>query len=100
MACRRAAARSASLAMERFTSKTIAEFWQMIGRGTRLLEKNKIKAWCPEKDVFQVIDCWDNFDYFKLTPKGKEPKPQIPLWERWSSTATEISSSRKISGSG
>ncbi|HBA83503.1 MAG TPA: restriction endonuclease subunit R [Verrucomicrobia bacterium] len=55
------------------------KFWQMIGRGTRLLEKNKIKAWCPEKDVFQVIDCWDNFDYFKLTPKGKEPKPQIPL---------------------
>lgn len=55
------------------------KFWQMIGRGTRLLEKNKIKAWCPKKDVFQVIDCWDNFDYFRLTPKGKEPKPQIPL---------------------
>jgi type I restriction enzyme R subunit len=55
------------------------KFWQMIGRGTRLLESNKIKPWCPEKDVFQIIDCWDNFDYFKLTPKGKEPKPQIPL---------------------
>jgi type I restriction enzyme R subunit len=55
------------------------KFWQMIGRGTRLLEKNKLKAWCPEKDVFQIIDCWDNFDYFKLTPEGKEPKPQIPL---------------------
>lgn len=55
------------------------KFWQMIGRGTRLLENNKIKAWCPEKEVFRVIDCWDNFDYFKLTPKGKEPKPQIPL---------------------
>jgi type I restriction enzyme, R subunit len=23
------------------------KFWQMIGRGTRLLEKHKIKAWCP-----------------------------------------------------
>jgi type I restriction enzyme R subunit len=55
------------------------KFWQMIGRGTRLLEANKIKPWCPEKDVFQIIDCWDNFDYFTLTPKGKEPKPQIPL---------------------
>jgi type I restriction enzyme R subunit len=55
------------------------KFWQMIGRGTRLLESNKIKSWCPEKDVFQIIDCWDNFDYFKLTPKGKELKPQIPL---------------------
>ncbi|MCW3094719.1 MAG: type restriction enzyme EcoKI subunit [Chthonomonadaceae bacterium] len=55
------------------------KFWQMIGRGTRLLENNKVKPWCPEKDVFQVIDCWDNFDYFKLIPRGKEPKPQIPL---------------------
>jgi len=55
------------------------KFWQMIGRGTRLLESNKIKAWCPDKDVFQIIDCWDNFDYFKVTPQGKEPKPQIPL---------------------
>lgn len=55
------------------------KFWQMIGRGTRLLESDKMKPWCPEKGVFQIIDCWDNFDYFKLTPKGKEPKPQIPL---------------------
>ena len=55
------------------------KFWQMIGRGTRLLESSKLKAWCPEKDVFQIIDCWDNFDYFKLTPGGKEAKPQIPL---------------------
>lgn len=55
------------------------KFWQMIGRGTRLLESNKIKPWCPEKDVFQIIDFWDNFDYFKLTPMGKVPKPQIPL---------------------
>lgn len=55
------------------------KFWQMIGRGTRLLEKNKIKPWCPIKDAFQIIDCWDNFDYFKLTPKGKEAKPQTPL---------------------
>jgi type I restriction enzyme R subunit len=55
------------------------KFWQMIGRGTRLLEANKLKAWCPEKEVFQIIDCWDNFDYFKLTPKGREAPPQIPL---------------------
>jgi type I restriction enzyme R subunit len=55
------------------------KFWQMIGRGTRLLEEKKIKAWCPEKDTFKIIDCWDNFDYFMLEPKGKEPKPQIPL---------------------
>jgi type I restriction enzyme, R subunit len=55
------------------------KFWQMIGRGTRLLEPAKIKPWCPEKDVFLIMDCWDNFEYFKLNPKGKELKGQIPL---------------------
>lgn len=54
-------------------------FWQMIGRGTRLLEKDKLKPWCLEKDSFLILDCWDNFEYFKLNPKGKEIKPQIPL---------------------
>ncbi len=55
------------------------KFWQMIGRGTRLLEAKKIKPWCTEKDVFLILDCWDNFEYFKLQPKGKELKQQIPL---------------------
>jgi len=55
------------------------KFWQMIGRGTRLLETSKPKPWCTEKDVFLVLDCWDNFEYFKLQPKGKELKPQLPL---------------------
>jgi type I restriction enzyme R subunit len=55
------------------------KFWQMIGRGTRLLEPTAMKAWCVEKDVFLVLDCWDNFEYFKLHPKGKELKSQVPL---------------------
>ncbi|MCB1581452.1 MAG: DEAD/DEAH box helicase family protein [Xanthomonadales bacterium] len=55
------------------------KFWQMIGRGTRLLEPKKIKPWCIEKDVFLIIDCWDNFEYFKIQPKGKELKPQVPI---------------------
>ena len=55
------------------------KFWQMIGRGTRLLETNKPKPWCIEKDVFLILDCWDNFEHFKLQPKGKELKPQLPL---------------------
>jgi len=55
------------------------KFWQMIGRGTRLLEANKPKPWCTEKDMFLILDCWDNFEYFKLQPKGKEIKPQLPL---------------------
>ena len=40
------------------------KFWQMIGRGTRLLEAEKIKPWCTEKDSFLILDCWDNFEYF------------------------------------
>ena len=55
------------------------KFWQMIGRGTRLLESEKMKPWCTKKDEFLILDCWDNFEYFKLNPKGKELKPQIPL---------------------
>lgn len=55
------------------------KFWQMIGRGTRLLESEKIKTWCTEKNEFLILDCWDNFEYFKLNPRGKELKPQIPL---------------------
>ncbi|WLI89244.1 DEAD/DEAH box helicase family protein [Massilia sp. R2A-15] len=55
------------------------KFWQMVGRGTRLLETNKPKPWCIEKDVFLILDCWDNFEYFKLNPKGKQLKPQLPL---------------------
>ncbi|MEM1307935.1 MAG: DEAD/DEAH box helicase family protein [Cyanobacteria bacterium P01_H01_bin.153] len=55
------------------------KFWQMIGRGTRLLEARKPKPWCPAKEVFLILDCWDNFEYFKLQPKGKELKPQLPL---------------------
>lgn len=55
------------------------KFWQMIGRGTRLLEPQKIKPWCTQKDNFLILDCWDNFEYFKLNPRGKELKGQIPL---------------------
>ena len=55
------------------------KFWQMVGRGTRLLEASKPKPWCIDKDVFLILDCWDNFEYFKLNPKGKELKPQLPL---------------------
>ena len=55
------------------------KFWQMIGRGTRVLDPDNIKPWCPEKDKFLIIDCWENFEYFKMTPKGKESKGIRPL---------------------
>ena len=55
------------------------KFWQMIGRGTRVLDPNDRRSWCHEKDKFLIIDCWDNFEYFKLNPKGKEIKSQTAL---------------------
>jgi type I restriction enzyme R subunit len=55
------------------------KFWQMIGRGTRVLNPHDRKSWCHEKDKFQIIDCWDNFEYFKMNPKGKETKSQLAL---------------------
>ena len=64
------------------------KFWQMIGRGTRLLESSKPKPWCPEKDVFLILDCWDNFEYFKLNPKGKELKPQFRCRCGWLACAS------------
>lgn len=57
------------------------KFWQMIGRGTRILETDPAqrKLWCPEKDRFLVIDCWGNFEYFQMHPRGREPGLQIPM---------------------
>lgn len=60
-------------------------FWQMIGRGTRLLEEKKIRPWCVEKDIFLILDCWDNFEYFKIEPKGKNQPLQVPLPVRFTS---------------
>ncbi|MCP4266388.1 MAG: DEAD/DEAH box helicase family protein [Candidatus Brocadiaceae bacterium] len=55
------------------------KFWQMIGRGTRVLDPNKIKPWCSEKDKFLIIDCWENFEYFRMTPRGREQQGTRPL---------------------
>lgn len=60
------------------------KFWQMIGRGTRVLDDvaAKRKPWCQSKDKFLIIDCWDNFEFFKLKPQGKEPNAQTPATVR------------------
>jgi len=57
------------------------KFWQMIGRGTRVLDTNTSnhKSWCQEKDKFIIIDCWNNFTFFKMNPPGREPHQQVPL---------------------
>ena len=56
------------------------KFWQMIGRGTRLLEPEKIKPWCTQKDSFSYS--WivgTTLNISNSIPRGKELKPQIPL---------------------
>jgi len=55
------------------------KFWQMIGRGTRVLLDDPVqrKPWCPEKDRFLIIDCWGNFDYFDMHPAGREPQVAV-----------------------
>jgi len=56
------------------------KFWQMIGRGTRLLDPQNRKPWCTAKADFLILDCWDNFEYFGENPTGKEPSPApLPL---------------------
>jgi type I restriction enzyme, R subunit len=57
------------------------KFWQMIGRGTRLLEADtlKRKPWCQEKEYFLIIDHWNNFEYFNLNPDGYIPEPSEAL---------------------
>jgi type I restriction enzyme R subunit len=44
-----------------------------------LLEPKKIKPWCKKKDVFLIMDCWNNFEYFQMNPKGREDKPTKPM---------------------
>jgi type I restriction enzyme R subunit len=63
---------------------SFTKFWQMIGRGTRVLDDNlqKRKPWCIQKDKFLIIDCWNNFEYFNIDPKGKEPGAQTPITVR------------------
>ncbi|KKP37108.1 MAG: Type I restriction-modification system, restriction subunit R [Candidatus Peregrinibacteria bacterium GW2011_GWA2_33_10] len=65
------------------------KFWQMIGRGTRLLEPTKMKPWCKEKDKFLIMDCWNNFEYFQMNPEGKVDKPSKPITVRLFETKLE-----------
>ncbi|MCK5828029.1 DEAD/DEAH box helicase family protein, partial [Candidatus Bipolaricaulota bacterium] len=55
------------------------KFWQMIGRGTRVLLEDEAqrKPWCPEKNRFLIIDCWGNFEWHKMHPAGREPNVAV-----------------------
>jgi len=57
------------------------KFWQMIGRGTRVLEEDPAarKQWCREKDRFLIIDCGENFEHFNENPTASTDKATIPM---------------------
>ncbi|MDE2028350.1 MAG: DEAD/DEAH box helicase family protein, partial [Candidatus Omnitrophica bacterium] len=58
------------------------KFWQMIGRGTRTLDKNNMKPWCPHKENFLIIDHWNNFEYFGQKPEGEAPAVEDAITSR------------------
>lgn len=50
------------------------KFWQMIGRGTRRCDN--LFGEGKDKEQFVIFDCYKNFEFFEMNPKGYEPKPQ------------------------
>jgi type I restriction enzyme R subunit len=52
------------------------KFWQMIGRGTR---RHPHALSGEEKTEFLIIDHWDNFAFFQLTPEGRAGSAPEPL---------------------
>ncbi len=59
-------------------SKT--KFWQMIGRGTRLCEN--LLGIDEDKDKFLIFDFCNNFEFFRMNPKGFEGNVGQTLSER------------------
>ena len=50
------------------------KFWQMIGRGTRRCDN--LFGDGRDKEEFVIFDCYKNFEFFEMNPKGFVPKPQ------------------------
>jgi type I restriction enzyme R subunit len=57
------------------------KFWQMIGRGTRIVDDHSEREWCPTgaKDSFRVLDFWENFERFQINPEGSTPSQATPV---------------------
>lgn len=50
------------------------KFWQMIGRGTRRCDN--LFGDGIDKTEFAIFDCYKNFEFFEMNPKGFVPRPQ------------------------
>ena len=55
------------------------KFWQMIGRGTRKCDN--LFGDGRDKDEFVIFDCYKNFEFFEMNPKGFVPRPQKTLMQ-------------------
>jgi len=68
--------------------KSVAKFWQMIGRGTRL--SPDLFAPGEDKKYFQIFDFCENFEYFNEFPEGIIPTVPKPLSQQLFETKLEI----------
>jgi type I restriction enzyme R subunit len=67
-------------------SKT--KFWQMIGRGTRLCRD--LFGPGRDKEIFQIFDFCQNFEFFNQNPDRAEPQGGLPLSARLFNTRVAI----------
>ncbi|MEI6535239.1 MAG: DEAD/DEAH box helicase family protein, partial [Verrucomicrobiaceae bacterium] len=67
-------------------SKT--KFWQMIGRGTRL--RRDLFGPGRDKEIFQIFDFCQNFEFFNQNPDRAEPQGGLPLSARLFNTRVAI----------
>lgn len=65
-----------------------AKFWQMIGRGTRLCRD--LFGPGQDKESFLIFDFCGNFEFFRVSPRGKEVKQAMGLTERIFNTKLEL----------
>ncbi len=68
--------------------KSVAKFWQMIGRGTRLCPD--LFAPGEDKKHFQIFDFCENFEYFNEFPEGIVPTVPKSLSQQLFETKLEI----------
>lgn len=65
-----------------------SKFWQMIGRGTRLCED--LYGGGQDKEGFLIFDYCNNFDFFRMNPKGMDSAIGASLTEKIFNTKLEI----------
>lgn len=59
---------------------SFTKFWQMIGRGTRVLPAPQLRRpWCTDKERFLILDCWGSFERFQVQPAGRLPAAAVAL---------------------